>query len=307
MVALNIITQPIFGPPYTHPSTPVHAHFIGSFTPLSSPSTYLAAIESLMEFYTLNHELDEDTGLPIPLVVNTMGWTKGLGGDLIRRIEDYVRPTTVYSFDSDATSEKNCRLLESAGVQEGGGYTAADFRNIMIMSYFHATSSATWDTSVSLRSRPPYEVTIAEAIDEVILIGNGSEDVVASEIGRVLNGALVALCSPTNTSMLSNDGIPYVQGSTLPIPPPPCHGLAVLRSLSLDEQHLHILTPISPTLLPECRLLVKGEIQLPIWGFVHYKKKLEEVEEPYLQWSRSNALGGEKRRVRRNLMRRGQA
>lgn len=300
MVALNIISKPLFGPPYTHPSTPVQAHFVGGFTPLTSPSTYLASIESLVEFYTLHHEHDDDTGDPIPLVVNTMGWTKGLGGDLIRRIEDFTRPSTTFAFDVDDGTEPQYRFLESAG-RETGGYAASDFRNIMIMSYFHARGS-TWDTTLPLRSLPPYEVTISEAIDEVLLVGNGSEDVVEEELGRVLNGALVGLCSSS-----SSPSTLYTQGATLPIPPPQCHGLALVRSLSPDERCLHILTPVSPDLLPECRLLVKGDMGLPVWGFLHYGKTAEEPEEPYLQWQRGNVVGGERRRVRRNLMRKGQA
>src|SRR5260221_6274525 len=44
----------------------------------------------------------------IPLVVSTMGWTKGLGIDLARRLEEFVQPSDIFSFDispSDSRSE----------------------------------------------------------------------------------------------------------------------------------------------------------------------------------------------------------
>ncbi|KAJ3503551.1 hypothetical protein NLJ89_g8378 [Agrocybe chaxingu] len=86
LVSLNIISEPIFGPPFTHPTLPNHAHFIGSTTPRSTPSHYLDAISALIQTYRLDiqnpaidiDDDDERISDAIPLVVNTMGWSKGL-------------------------------------------------------------------------------------------------------------------------------------------------------------------------------------------------------------------------------------
>lgn len=40
----------------------------------------------------------------IPLVINTMGWTKGLGADLNKKIEDMVQPTDVYELEGDSST-----------------------------------------------------------------------------------------------------------------------------------------------------------------------------------------------------------
>lgn len=76
---------------------------------------------------------------------------------------------------------------------------------------------------------------------------------------------------------------------------------------------MHVLTPLPPSSLAKCRVLVKGEVELPIWGMLDFREPEEGVlagfekqKMPYLQWGKSEGVGVEKRRVRRNLMRRGQ-
>src|SRR5882762_828569 len=125
MVALNIVEQPQFGeclsltlisycdirlsgPPFTHPSIPHLAHYIGSTTPRSSPSHYLNAVQALVQSYRLDiqspiiNAAQDDPRISdiIPLVVNTMGWNKGLGADLTRQIQDIVEPTDVFEVEA---------------------------------------------------------------------------------------------------------------------------------------------------------------------------------------------------------------
>jgi polynucleotide 5'-hydroxyl-kinase GRC3/NOL9 len=86
----------------THPTLPNVAHFIGAITPRSSPAHYLDAAMALIQSYRLDIQTP-DVDLAdqhesrifdvIPLVVNTMGWSKGLGADLAQRIEDMLEPT----------------------------------------------------------------------------------------------------------------------------------------------------------------------------------------------------------------------
>jgi polynucleotide 5'-hydroxyl-kinase GRC3/NOL9 len=57
--------------------------------------------------------------------------------------------------------------------------------------------------------------------------------------------------------------------------------------------------------------MVKGELELPVWGMLDFKERdtiagIEKSKVPYLQWGKGEGIGGERRRVRRNLMRKGQ-
>ncbi|TEB24439.1 hypothetical protein FA13DRAFT_1669430 [Coprinellus micaceus] len=189
MVALNLISRPIFGPPFTHPTLPVAAHYIGSSTPRSSPSHYLEAIQALLQVYRLEIQTPSDERLAqeggpgmdsaqkiqhiIPLIVNTMGWSKGLGSDLNQKIEEWATPTDVFTFDPVEEMSGPSQPLairrqhrQSFGAFNGGSmdgdtgngafqtysldapilsegglssqYTAADHRTLTLLSYFHA-------------------------------------------------------------------------------------------------------------------------------------------------------------------------
>jgi polynucleotide 5'-hydroxyl-kinase GRC3/NOL9 len=210
-------------------------------------------------------------------------------------------------------------------------YAPADYRNLSILSYFHAifptlshrgalfrqVTATLWDTSSSLCARAPYEVNWSVALDKVILTGSGTEDIVRSEVGRVLKGAVVGLVAsehesidtmrlPSGLSTDTNDSHPLLRYA----PDPPtsiCHGLALIRSLSSTGPILHVLTPLPVHLLASCRVIVKGELELPVWGMLDHTTEngsiagVEGSMVPYLQWGKGEGLGADKRRVR-NLM-----
>lgn len=365
----SILTA-LSGPPFTHPTLPYSAHFIGASTPRNTPSRYLAAINALFDTYTLDvarcAELnivqdsnDERISDIVPLVVNTMGWTKGLGADLNGQIAVLVRPTAIFALEApkivDAgwpsrpteggapldTVDSPVYALESAANEQlAAHYTPADLRALSILSHLHAVfpASATgieamnvaaghWDCT-PLRARPPFEVEWSRAVDAVFLDAPGTEDVVPTEIGRVLNGALVALVEVEPGAVdgaVSEENVPrdqrwrYAQGSE---PPPPslsrCLGLALIRGVADEEPssavRAQVITPLPSSVLQNARVVVKGEMELPIWGMLDEGKAASGPNKgrentPYLRWPGGGnevVVGGERRRVRRNLMRKGQ-
>ncbi|KAI0676648.1 hypothetical protein C8Q78DRAFT_987253 [Trametes maxima] len=369
MVSLNIVEQPIFGPPFSHPSIPLAAHYVGATSPRTSPSHYLDSIYALMQQYEIdvqNATLDEDPGdddeddghgrigSSIPLVVNTMGWTKGMGADLARRVEEIIAPSTIFGFTNPAVEDETTYAAGPVAPPHGAGcspvhflesippalasshYTAADHRNLNFLSYFHAVfphdlspspypspSATSWHTTLPLCAQSPYDVDWQEAFEKVILTGAGMEDVVPSEVHRTLNGAVVALvsCEPGTLDLeppTESDTplLPYEQGAALPLPnASKCLGLALVRSISPSTQtRLQLLTPVPSHLLGAARVLVMGELQLPVWGMLDFRTLddggeiagYERGKVPYLRWGKGEGAGGERRRVRRNLMRKGQ-
>ncbi|KAL4063260.1 Pre-mRNA cleavage complex II protein Clp1-domain-containing protein [Scleroderma yunnanense] len=383
MVGLNIVENYIFGPPFTHPTLPYRAHFVGSTTPRTSPSYYLSAVQSLLETYRLEVHIPavtttlasddriEDT---IPLVVNTMGWTKGLGLDINTRIEELLEPSHIFEIEGseergwatpfptqhDAFSPfgitKDVVHLKLEAIPSEAtnmhAYTAADHRNLNILSYFHAVfpflptdqsfaslsfltsppvplgqiTAERWDVTLPLCARYPYEVACDKAFDGMYLVGAGYEDVVPSELIHVLNGAVVGLVtcdSETNqtgadTALLpAVRELPYIPGQAPPRPSSSnCFGLALIRGVSPSPSsslYLHVLTPLPPAILAHTRVLIKGDLELPIWGMLDFREGeeggvagIEKGQVPYLQWGKGEGVGSERRRVRRNLMRRAQ-
>ncbi|KAJ3925368.1 MAG: hypothetical protein NXY57DRAFT_928602 [Lentinula lateritia] len=391
LIALTLVSDPVLGPPWTHPSVPVRAHFIGAFSPKGCPSLYLEGVRDLVRFW-LEEVCWEGSKSAIPLVVNTMGWAKGLGVDLMKKIQDVLTVDGVekasyetsfgsrivgesravmhvYEFGQSENEMGNGRQREMDGLPLESTlsllFSAADQRTMNIMSYFHAvfpssssfssssyTTASHWDASLPLLARPPYQVDVGRALDRVFLLGGGGE-VIRAESESVLGGAVVALvrCEPgtldaiddNDDSTQGQNQIPYfpTSNSASSYPSPltsSAIGLALVRSVAPGGSHLHVLTPLplsailsssstSPGLNMSrsldmgtggagARVLVKGEMEIPIWGMVDFRRLGgrganrgegdEQRDIPFLQWEKGVGVGAERRRVRRNLMRKGQ-
>ncbi|EJU01722.1 hypothetical protein DACRYDRAFT_22146, partial [Dacryopinax primogenitus] len=206
-----------------HPLPPYRAHYLGSSSPKSDPALYLSAVEALLQSFRLELQfpflMEAENGRVsdvVPLVVNTMGWTKGLGARLLEQVEQLVQPTHVFEFpDSGETAHPLDQFPSSTLTPTGNGddrqvytlepvqpsprlsaYNAPLLRALSTMSYLHSHppqegQSTRWSTT-PLCAQLPYEVDLRTAFDKIVLVGPGSEDVVPEELGTVLNGSLVA-------------------------------------------------------------------------------------------------------------------
>ncbi|KAF8590264.1 hypothetical protein K439DRAFT_1612063 [Ramaria rubella] len=180
----------------------------------------------------------------IPLVVNTQGWIKGLGGDFLRKIEEIVEATDI--FDMDVQAGAFPRQLERAQPASArlytirpilnsplaAYYTPADYRSLSILSYFHCHFPSrgddgvrAWTTDLPLCTRQPWEVNCLEAIDLIVLFGAGFEDVVPEELDRAIHCGVVALVCDADLQMHPTDpkfdiSWPYSVFRCLPPLPP---------------------------------------------------------------------------------------
>jgi polynucleotide 5'-hydroxyl-kinase GRC3/NOL9 len=350
---------PFAGPPFTHPRHPFKAHFTGSNSVKSLSKHYFNCVKSLIETYKLDIRYQEseeyqwvpstqmESDMPefrgIPLVVNTFGWTKGLGGELIHQIESHADLSHLVSFRSLSTDMMQANQqdiwpgLEYMSLEPveapQSSQNQVDKRSLMTMSYFHSqlyeedntnyeSLHKKWITDIPLCAMTPWEVSWATALDHIILIGNGSEVVDISEVLRVLNGAIVALVEmdplAERLSSQSNLSVPYIQGAGPPDPTTSqCVGYALIRSVRASTKTLHVITPVPADRLRRVRALVMGEIHLPIWGMLDHRVGLEQSSlssvvdlnsAPFLYWTdmSQNLPGSRILRVRRNLMRKSQ-
>ncbi|KAG8747454.1 Polynucleotide 5'-hydroxyl-kinase grc3 [Ceratobasidium sp. 414] len=356
MVSLNVLTAPVFGPSFTHLSIPRCAHFIGGTSPKTSPSHYLAALNDLSQQYRLElkystafnsdaaHEIEDGDqnriSTTIPLVINTQGWVKGMGADLLRSIEHIFEPSHIVDFHVSGTSSNPGTSpfsrkdiggpLENSSTKQISvaaippplyppRFSAADMRGLALISYFHARFSQEksadyldsfieyWDTSLSLRAVAPIIVDPDLALESITIAAPGGDDVVLSELSKALVCGVVGLVAPESAA--TRTGAVYTQGA---LPPSPqtsrCVGLGFIRGAS--DTKIQLLTPTPVQELKRCRNLVLGELSMPVWAFLDSgRDNYGENDLPYLQWGRSVAesAGGERRRIRRNVMRRSQA
>ena len=347
------------GPSFTHLSLPVASHFLGSTSPASDPAAYLAAIDALIAHYT--HEIeyplldDLPTRAPangkikdrIPLVINTQGWIKGLGGDLLEKIKATSHPTHLFRFEAPVEEGRESWNEESQQQVEGGSpsvvyrldvaeaspldskWSPADLRTLAFISYFHSRFPAAphrsstpinsfpngWDFSQALVERTPWELDWKDRgkLSEVHFLAG---EIDAEQVLYALNGAIVGIVTSTAPPNDISKAFPYSIDSPSPNPATShCHSLALIRSISPVDTLLHLLLPSSPSTITSSGdlsegksgiLLIKGELELPICLMLDFNAPstgvMEEVAMPYL----SIEEGVGRKKVRRNLMRRGQ-
>jgi polynucleotide 5'-hydroxyl-kinase GRC3/NOL9 len=131
VVSLHCITQPVFGPSFTHLSLPYRAVYLGTDTIKDDPDAYLDAVHDL--FHVYKNELALLTQLPecvpglkqpfdhiarIPLVVNTHGWVKGLGHNALTHIFEFIRPNSIVSLAHSSDAHLNLQLSFPCNVIE---------------------------------------------------------------------------------------------------------------------------------------------------------------------------------------------
>lgn len=99
LVSLNLVTAPVLGPPHMHPRRPAAAFFVGDVSPANDPARYLQYVRELYHWHCRHGaaaaaaaagsgsgsgDQQQQQQLPLPpLVVNTHGWVKGMGYDVL--------------------------------------------------------------------------------------------------------------------------------------------------------------------------------------------------------------------------------
>ncbi|XP_019647321.1 PREDICTED: polynucleotide 5'-hydroxyl-kinase NOL9-like [Branchiostoma belcheri] len=84
-VSLTHVTTPTLGPPFTHQKTPDRCCYYGHLSPNDDPDRYIRTVKYVHQGYRGD----------APLIVNTMGWTQGLGLHLLMDTLHLVRPSHI--------------------------------------------------------------------------------------------------------------------------------------------------------------------------------------------------------------------
>jgi polynucleotide 5'-hydroxyl-kinase GRC3/NOL9 len=295
----------------------------------------------------------------IPLVVNTQGWVKGLGEDLMRAIEVAAEPTHVFAFEaqdeflptagggwtnspvhqttdlpfaapwemgasgSGASPPIVCSLQPAPSSPLQARYTAADMRSLSTISYMYARLGAAvhWDFSVPLFAIPPWTVNLGPGgtLSRAYLIGESADAVLPADLPIALNGSLVALLEAP-----ASDEDVYTPATMPPVDHSSFLGLALVRAVRSDPAsdanlQLQIITPLPATVLSRATAVVRnGALELPTPAMLDFRDRppgggvaedglagTRWDDVPFFDAADSRAVGGDRRRFRRNLQRKG--
>ncbi|XP_073129920.1 polynucleotide 5'-hydroxyl-kinase NOL9-like isoform X2 [Henckelia pumila] len=267
-LSLTVIDRSI--PDLKSPSlkTPERCFFYGDISPKNDPEMYLSCIFNLFDHYLKEHRMKNDTNCRdagLPLVINTHGWVKGVGYEVLEDMIKYMSPTHVVKIQISSKAKNlpagafwmsegimdTSHLIEMKAVAEDLLYRSVhvqkDHRVSRLMEYFRQCFLSDKNLSRTelcraIIAHPPYEVPIS-----IFEVKHLYCEVAATEIYRSLNATIVGLAISSKVSFRLSR----------------CVGLGLVRSVDPEKGMLYIVTPVPQRYLVDVDLLLQGLIQIP--------------------------------------------
>ncbi|KAI9086502.1 hypothetical protein K1719_031586 [Acacia pycnantha] len=253
--------------------TPERCLFFGDVSSKSAPLTYLNYVLAIFDYYQKEYRMFDKGGNPpnkeLPLIVNTPGWVKGVGYDLLVGVLKHIAPTHVVKINIHAESknlpagafwldgehDEGVNLIEINSARQDSlnrsvliRKDAHLLRDMRILSYFRQCFPSDWNISTikelarALASHHPFEVPIAS-----VKIQHLQYVVPSSESFYSLNASIVGLAVDSEDS----GKFPW------------CVGLGIVRGIDTFKGVLYVITPVPQSSLEKVNLLLQGHIQIP--------------------------------------------
>lgn len=105
-ISLNYIQKPLLGPSFTHLEHPYYSIFLGNVNVVDCIPEYLDGLLKINDALTRSPELQD-----LPVIINTMGFTRGLGWDFAVTAIRAFQPTHVLQLMSNSKSKSFKDLL----------------------------------------------------------------------------------------------------------------------------------------------------------------------------------------------------
>ncbi|AOA65268.1 Polynucleotide kinase [Komagataella phaffii CBS 7435] len=293
-ISLSEVDSPIFGM-NMHQCKLLVEHYTGFSSPSRQPTRYISAMKALTNYYWCHlHKKN------LPLLINTPGWIKGFGIELLKDMCSFIKPTQVIFLtypDSDEENELMNSLrtelfLKITGVHN---YNTAKslpshLRSLRILQYFHQISPLPRYNFTPLLHKAPYRVSFSDnalidgvAISFVTILD--AYELHHDDIPGALDGCVVAVYSVPATKVEDlfssgnvsiTKGLPnYVSDSVFSTAFDDlydlegCHffGHALIHSVDLVRKVFNVYMPKNSTPArssDQTLILIRGRTEIPI-------------------------------------------
>lgn len=169
------------------------SHFYGYNSPALQPKQYMAIVCSLCRQYLEKHR---DIGNS--LIVNTPGWIKGFGKEVLSEITSLLNPDDVVLLSGhlDPNEPENYETLQQVSFRSlnicksmdiSSRYTAAQLRDLNKIIYFRQKNRLVFDFKNHLLSCPPMRLSYATRDSPQDFIGVNAVCNINQDIGQSLN------------------------------------------------------------------------------------------------------------------------
>ncbi|URE14088.1 Pre-mRNA cleavage complex II protein Clp1 [Musa troglodytarum] len=249
--------------------------FFGDVSSKSDPKAYLDCTFNLYDYFIRVHYQPNELNHPgkaLPLIINTPGWVKGTGFDLLVEKLRYISPRQVvqirisvesknlpgstFWLDNDQ-QEPHIFLLNSARHNYENQSIlvrkdACRMRDQRLFDYFKQCFPSNLniltnkELAHALAAIAPYVVPFAK-----IKVVHLHCQVPSSEIFHSLNATIVGLAVSSDVPAKSRSDTPW------------CVGLGIVRAIDAVRGLLYVITPVPFGTLQKVDLLLQGFIEIP--------------------------------------------
>ncbi|KAG3120742.1 hypothetical protein PI124_g1440 [Phytophthora idaei] len=293
LVALHALTTPLLGPGFSHMKHPIRSFFCGNTNPGNDPLYYMKAVKSLLRLYEVKWG-SQATGSSqtacVPLVINTDGWIKSMGHDLLCNVIQESNPDHVVQLVAatknkqfDVPTEGRWRIhavppWDPVGVTQPPR-SSKELRVYRFHSYFLSRVRCDLPRPqlqnlqvLSEKNRVDSDIyraytqltPFAVSFDHVDVAFAGSS-VAPSQLLFSLNASVVGLCINPDYKPIDCDESEPGEGPPRIVLQPvhaPCLGVGIIRAVDAEKRQLFILSPLPLSVLKRINLLVRSSMPL---------------------------------------------
>ncbi|KAI4488846.1 hypothetical protein M0804_004344 [Polistes exclamans] len=294
-VSYSLINEPLTGPNFTHLSIPVYQLYIGDVNVTRCMTRYIESLKLLA-----NKLLSCPVMSRLPIVINTMGFTYGIGWDIVVFTIKLFRPSFVVQIMSEVTKNNYANLLSNDIINS---QTLAGFswsKNIADLNKPCSHELYVINTNVEMKCKSldlePYQqrelamisylsgiinsnensifcaksasLNINEAVPYVAPFASLSivllqKHVPSSHALTVINGNMVALCSIDLTGDLLQEAVPSKPRILTRAPLCSCYGYGIIRGVDTEKEEIYIVAPLPLALMQHVNCLI-GSMPTPV-------------------------------------------
>lgn len=298
-LSCTTVSQPLLEPPFLHqiPKDNMKAVVLGTTSTMYVVEEYISCLKSLVSN-------NKENG--IPLVINTMGWTNGMGLDLMLDAIRIIKPSHVIQIHNPQDARNNFEvqlssdyvlssqggMITKSGTQDDMNYDmlevtavnrypvskkplrASTLRDFKVFSEFSHLLENEEKVEMSVDVRVPWSAMALHVC---------GRQVPKENILQVLNASLVALCH-ISPSMIVEPPRPDLPKQLileeLRTHPAECRGWAMVRGIDPLTQHIHLCTNLSEKeVLENVNAIIMTQLYLPQELYMYYS----QGDGPYIQ------------------------
>ncbi|GMF34165.1 unnamed protein product [Phytophthora fragariaefolia] len=301
LVALHALTTPLLGPGFSHMKNPIRSFFCGNANPGNDPLYYMKAVKSLLRLYEAKwgSQASKSAGdssprkrqrACVPLVLNTDGWIKSMGHDLLCSVIQETDPDHVVQLlavtknkQFDVPTEGRWRIhgvqpWDPVGVTQPPR-SSKEMRIYRFHSYFLGRTPCNLPRALlqnlqvlSEKNRIDCDIyraytqltPFAVSFDQVNIAFAGSS-VPPSQLLFSLNACIVGLCvNPDYKPAESDESHPRERPPRIILQSVhvPCLGVGIIRAVDAEKRQLFVLSPLPLSVLQRVNLLVRSSMPL---------------------------------------------